>query len=84
MKIRKITRRRPCFLKYPKLGHSKLLFTEDGKEMYKDLQCTDKTVAFLIKPFYGVLVVIAVVFCLRSLLTLVTGGHQGSVVATRE
>ena len=37
MEIRKISRRRPRSVDDAELGHFKLSFGEDGKEMYKDL-----------------------------------------------
>ena len=40
MEIRKISRRRPRPVDNGELDYFTLFLAEDGKEMYKDLQCT--------------------------------------------
>ena len=51
MEIRKISRRRPSSVNGAEIGHFTLLFAEDGKEMYKDLERTCTATVSLIKPF---------------------------------
>ena len=50
-KIQKNSLRRSPSPKYPELSHFTLFFVEDGKGMYKDLQCTHTAIVLLIKPF---------------------------------
>ena len=73
-KIRKISRRRSCSPKYPKLGHFTLSFYRGRQRNVQRIHNARAQLLFcsLNLLFCGVLVAVAVVVCLRSLILLMS------------